>query len=402
MSGPRCVVLDRDGTIIVERHYLSDPDQVELISGVAEGLCQLRTMGLGLVVVTNQAGVGRGLLDRTCLDLIHQRMSELLKAEGVHLDGIYYCPHTAEDDCECRKPRTGLIERAARELDFDLQATFVIGDKPCDVELGRRVGATTFLVRTGYGAEVIAQAPVTCDYVVDDVGQAAQVIARLLSGNESDVSGAVNCDHLDRAKRHLLESAEIKRQTSERCADAIIAAAQVITNTFRSGGKVLLCGNGGSAADCQHMAAEFVSRLTKDFDRPGLPAIALTTDTSFLTAFSNDCGFDGVFSRQVQALGRPQDALIGISTSGGSANVIRAVETARQIGMRTIALTGSGGRLRELAHVCISVPSTVTQYIQEAHLAIEHILCALVERSLFGSATSLALDAVVPREIHTS
>ena len=192
MSGPRCVVLDRDGTIIVERHYLSDADQVELISGVAEGLRQLRKLGLGLVVVTNQSGVGRGLFDKIRLDLIHQRMCELLEAGGVHLDGVYYCPHTANDDCECRKPRTGLIELAARELDFDLQATFVIGDKPCDIELGRRVGATTILVRTGYGAKVIAQAPVTCDYVVDDVGQAAQVIARLLSGNESDVSDAVN------------------------------------------------------------------------------------------------------------------------------------------------------------------------------------------------------------------
>jgi len=192
-------------------------------------------------------------------------------------------------------------------------------------------------------------------------------------------------DHsLERARAHLLQSAAVKCAVAEASLETILAAAQMLADAFRSGGKVLLCGNGGSAADCQHMAAEFVSRLTKDFERPGLPAVALTTDTSFLTAFTNDCGFDDVFSRQVQALGRSSDALIGISTSGNSPNVIRAVETARRIGMRTIALTGSAGRLRELAHVCISVPSTDTQYIQEAHLAIEHILCALVERSLFG------------------
>jgi D-sedoheptulose 7-phosphate isomerase len=131
------------------------------------------------------------------------------------------------------------------------------------------------------------------------------------------------------------------------------------------------------------MAAEFVSRLTKEFERPGLPAIALTTDTSFLTAFANDCGFEGIFERQVQTLGKPADVLLGISTSGNSPNVIRAVEAARAADMHTIALTGRGGRLGAIAHVTIAIPSTNTQYIQEAHLAVEHILCELVEHSLF-------------------
>jgi D-sedoheptulose 7-phosphate isomerase len=190
-------------------------------------------------------------------------------------------------------------------------------------------------------------------------------------------------DRLEKARVHLLESADIKRLAAEACLCSILAAADLIADTFRSGGKVLLCGNGGSAADCQHMAAEFVNRLSKDFERPGLPAVALTTDTSLLTAFANDCGYEGVFERQVQALGRPADGLIGISTSGNSLNVVRAVAAARAIRMRTVALTGSGGRLAEMVHVAISVPSTNTQYIQEAHLAIEHILCELVECSLF-------------------
>lgn len=187
-----------------------------------------------------------------------------------------------------------------------------------------------------------------------------------------------------RVQAHLLESAEIKRKVADKCLDSILAAAQLIAETFRSGGKVLLCGNGGSAADCQHMAAEFVSRLKKDFERPGLPAIALTTDTSFLTAFANDCGFEGVFERQVQSLGKPGDVLIGISTSGNSANVVRAVEAACVANMRAVVLTGDSGRLAEIADVAISVPSGNTQYIQEAHLAIEHIICELVERQLFG------------------
>src|SRR5437762_4759676 len=116
-------------------------------------------------------------------------------------------------------------------------------------------------------------------------------------------------------RAYLRESADTKRRSAEVCDEAIVAAADLVAQAFRSGGKVLLCGNGGSAADCQHVAAEFVSRLTRDFDRPGLPAIALTTDTSFITAYANDVGFEGVFARQVQALGQAGDVLVAISTS---------------------------------------------------------------------------------------
>ena len=130
----------------------------------------------------------------------------------------------------------------------------------------------------------------------------------------------------ERARAHLTTSAEVTRRTGEVCLDAILKAAEAIAKALRAGGKVLLCGNGGSAADCQHLAGEFMNRLTKDFDRPGMAVLALTTDTSFLTAFANDSGFDGVFERQVRALGRPGDVLMGISTSGKSRNVIRAVE----------------------------------------------------------------------------
>jgi phosphoheptose isomerase len=192
----------------------------------------------------------------------------------------------------------------------------------------------------------------------------------------------------ERARAYLIESAEVKRLVIENCLDSIVSAAGLIADAFRSGGKVLLCGNGGSAADCQHMAAEFVSILRRDFERPGLPAIALTTDTSFLTAYANDFGYEGVFARQVQALGRPGDVLVAISTSGNSANVIRAVESALRANMRTVSLTGGGGRLPAMADVAVSVPSTDTQHIQEAHLAIEHVICELVERRLFQRDTA--------------
>ena len=187
----------------------------------------------------------------------------------------------------------------------------------------------------------------------------------------------------DRARAHLIRSAEIKYQVAEKCLVPIVRGAKLIADAFRAGRKLLLCGNGGSAADCQHIAAEFVSVLSKEFKRPGLKAIALTTDTSLLTAYSNDYGFEGVFARQVETLGERGDALLGISTSGNSKNVISAVEAAKKIDMSTISLTGNSGRLCGMADVAIAVPSESTQHIQESHITIGHILCDLVERLLF-------------------
>jgi D-sedoheptulose 7-phosphate isomerase len=145
----------------------------------------------------------------------------------------------------------------------------------------------------------------------------------------------------------------------------------------------MILGNGGSAADSQHMAAELTGRLTKDFRRPGIAAIALTTDTSFLTAYANDFGYDGVFERQVQALGRAGDVLLGISTSGGSENVRRAVRAARESGITTVVLVGQGGPLEAEADQAIVIPSTVTAHVQEAMLPIEHVICHAVERELY-------------------
>jgi D-sedoheptulose 7-phosphate isomerase len=184
-------------------------------------------------------------------------------------------------------------------------------------------------------------------------------------------------------RQHLDATAAVLRQTAERSAASIVAAAAIMAESVAAGGKVLVCGNGGSAADCQHFAAEFVSRLTMNFERPGIPVLALTTDTSFLTAYANDVDFDGVFARQVATFGRPGDVILGITTSGRSRNVLQAIREAARGGLRTIALTGGDGLGAE-ANVVIQVPSRDTQTIQETHLGIEHMLCHLVERALYG------------------
>jgi D-sedoheptulose 7-phosphate isomerase len=191
---------------------------------------------------------------------------------------------------------------------------------------------------------------------------------------------------LAHVRAHLDETAGAMQRVADRCASSIVAAAEMVADTFTAGGKVLLCGNGGSAADCQHVAAEFVSRLDRNFDRAALPAIALTTDTSFLTAFANDVDFDGVFARQVEALGRPGDVLVAISTSGGSRNVRGAIEAARRRHMRVVGLFGEGAPLADSVDVAIDVPSRSTQVIQECMLAIEHSVCEIVEQVMYGTA----------------
>lgn len=162
----------------------------------------------------------------------------------------------------------------------------------------------------------------------------------------------------------------------------ILEVTQLCMAAFRRGNKVLIAGNGGSAADAQHMAAEFVARF--EFDRPGLPAIALTTDTSALTAIGNDYGYERLFSRQVEALGREGDVFIGISTSGNSRNVLKAMEVCKERGLIRVALCGAGGRIHEMAEHVLAVPSTHTPRIQEGHGLIMHIVCALCEQGLYG------------------
>ena len=166
--------------------------------------------------------------------------------------------------------------------------------------------------------------------------------------------------------------------------DAVVQAAQAIAAAMKGGGKLLVAGNGGSAADAQHLVAEFVARLNKD--RAALPAIALTTDTSILSAIGNDFSFENIFERQVEALGRAGDVFLGISTSGNARNLLKALRMARDRGLTTVGYLGNnGGEMAALCDIRVVVPSRVTMHIQETHLALEHILCLLVERLYFGA-----------------
>jgi len=172
----RFVILDRDGTIIFERNYLSDPDEVELLPSAASGLQKLQALGLRLVLITNQSGVGRGLFSMKEVDAVHQRMTMFLEEHDIRLEGLFVCPHIPEDTCDCRKPQSGLARLAADHLGLSLADSFVIGDKACDIQLGHNIGAITFLVRTGHGEDETRNGRCKPHFVVTDLLEAAQLI----------------------------------------------------------------------------------------------------------------------------------------------------------------------------------------------------------------------------------
>lgn len=185
----------------------------------------------------------------------------------------------------------------------------------------------------------------------------------------------------------LNESAETKLKIKDQLTEEILKAVDLLSTCFKSGNKLLLCGNGGSAADCQHIATELMIRLNHHIQRPALPAIALTTDTSNLTAGGNDIGFENVFARNVEGLGNEGDVLLAISTSGNSPNVVKAVEMAHQKGMKVIGfLGGNGGKLKTTVDLPIVIPSSNVQRIQEGHITVAHIICELVEEKLYGKS----------------
>jgi len=188
--------------------------------------------------------------------------------------------------------------------------------------------------------------------------------------------------------RHSREGAALREKFFAEQGETVVDVARTMAITLARGGKILFCGNGGSAADSQHLAAEFVNRF--QIERPPLPAIALTTDSSILTAIGNDYGFDKVFVKQVQALGAPGDVLVGISTSGNSANVLEAMRAARDKGMITVGMAGQNGDIVPLCDHALLVPHKTTALIQEIHIAAGHLLCSLTDYFLFEAVVELA------------
>lgn len=367
------VLLDRDGVLNIEPAdggYVLDWSQWRWQPEALAGLRALHDAGIRVSIVTNQSAVGRGLMTRTELDQIHRRMRAEAEQAGARIDAVYACPHAPAAHCDCRKPAPGLLQRAIDDAGIPAQRTLMVGDDLRDVQAARSAGVPACLLRTGKGAHAAARINALEVPVFDDLSEfAAAAIAGELP-----------------IKRPLLEltqgafaehSAAIERAAVSLPA-TIEMAVRIMTAALQADNKILVCGNGGSAATAQHFVAELVGRFRRE--RRALAAISLTTDTSILSAVANDYGYARVFSRQVEALANPGDVLVAISTSGNSANVVDAARLARQSGCKVVAMTGeSGGSLAAHADAILRAPSQSVARIQEIHDVCIHVLAEALE-----------------------
>lgn len=319
-----------------------------------------------------------------CFDILHPGHVDLLNRARALGDRLVVGINSDDSTRKLKgrgRPIMNQDERRAVLLGLKAVDEVLIFDELTPERLIREVGPD-ILVKGG-------------DWKLDEIVGADFVLSRggevyslpLLDGFSS--SSIIERSGIDRAGKRagevghgsFDEHLETIERTRVECADSIDECGRILIDAFQSGSKVLLCGNGGSAADAQHIAAEFVGRYEKE--RRGLAAIALTTDTSALTALANDYSFDRIFARQVEALAREGDCLVGISTSGKSPNVIAAVMAARMAGCTVIGMTGARGKkLAGLADACLSIPSDRTARIQEAHITVAHIWCEMIDAAL--------------------
>lgn len=363
------ILLDRDGTLIEEKDYLHDPDDVIILPGVVEGLKKLAGEGYKFIVLTNQSGIGRGYFNDQDMFLVNAEISSLLLNEGVEILRFYHCPHAPEEECECRKPKPGMVYNACSELGLHIDDVYcVIGDKKSDIELAEKIGVKSILVLTGYGRSSLYDG-VCASYIAEDLGDAAKFILNDVRKSEMP-NKKIFLDNIAEHKDLLDRMDQIHVPTCK--------AAQIIADRLRSGKRIFICGNGGSAADAQHMASELSGRFLRE--RKALDAIALSCNSSAITAIGNDFSFEDIFVRQIEAHGRDGDVLMAISTSGNSINILKAVVKASEMGLATIGLTGEGGgKVGKITDLLIDVPASSTPRIQEMHLLIEHTICEMIE-----------------------
>jgi D-sedoheptulose 7-phosphate isomerase len=354
------VLLDRDGVLADE-----DADGWRWIDGAAAALRHLLDAGLRVGVATNQSVIGRGLLTEEGLAALHR---EHLAA----LDFVLHCPHLPDAGCRCRKPAPGLLEEAARRWQVPAGAILFVGDALTDLQASRAAGTRFALVRTGKGARTEA--------LLAASGEHAALFGGRGFADLGALAGALLGGCMKIFQHAVDEHIAVLEQARHVLGAGLDAAFALCRASIAAGGKLLVCGNGGSAADGQHFAAELTGR--RELDGPPPAAIALGADFTAASAIANDLGFEHVFARQVEGLGRRGDVLVALSTSGTSPNVVRAAERARRLGIAVVALTGEGGgALAPLADALLAVPSRRVARIQEVHQICLHTLALALENA---------------------
>jgi len=360
LHGVKHVILDRDGVLNEELEtgaYLADPCHLRWLPGALRALADLHALGIRVSVATNQSGIGRGAMSENDLKAVHQKMNSEAAAAGGSIDAIFYCPHPPEAESACRKPASGLIEAAIAQGGIASAITLVVGDAARDLQAAQSASVRSALVRTGKGRLHEAYAATQSIPIYDDL---AAVVAEVVNG------GNAARDTIASLQAVFAEHVSVVTEAATQMLPALSQCIDLARHCLSSGHKILACGNGGSGADAQHFVAELVSRYSGA--RRALAAVVLGSDSATTTAVSNDFGFEQIFARQVEALARPGDVLIALTTSGNSPNVINAASVAKARGCRVIALTGrSGGKLAQHADIALRVPSDTVARIQEVH-----------------------------------
>ncbi|GAB7007662.1 hypothetical protein JCM18899A_51370 [Nocardioides sp. AN3] len=374
------VLLDRDGTLIVDSGYVGSPDDVRFIPGALEAVAALNAAGVPVAVVTNQAGVARGYFDLAAVEAVHAHIDAALAEVGGHIDQWLFCPYHPDGVVPAftraswdRKPAPGMALAAAAALDLDLRASWLVGDADTDVALAHAVGARP--IRIG------ASDPWPGVVTVPDLARAVEVILAgdatalpqrpefpLVKYGSADAFGRDYTEQLARALE-TVDPSELDR------------AAKIINTAHDDGRALFACGNGGSASIANHLQCDHVKGV-----RVGTGLLArvqsLSTNIEIFSAIANDIGYDAVFEYQLQSQARAGDVLIAISSSGRSPNIVRALEWAAANGLASIALTGFDGEpARSLASVAIHVDTRNYGIIEDAHQACMHLLAQYVRQS---------------------
>jgi histidinol-phosphate phosphatase family protein len=388
VAGRQGVLLDRDGTIIVDHGHVGSVDRVQFIDGAIEAIAALNRAGLPVAVVTNQAGVARGLYDVEDVQQVHKHMIAELARGGAQVDEWLFCPYHSEGTVEAfarfsadRKPGPGMALAAAEKLGLDLSVSWVVGDSDADLGMAKAVGARSLRIGVPSDSDLSSPDVPTFSDLADavrhilavDAGSSGvfegpEAVFPIHSYDDAGVFGTEYSDELHAALRTV--------DTSR-----FHAAAALLSDAHERDATVFACGNGGSASIANHLQCDHVKGVGQGTDLR-TRVFSLSTNVELFSAIANDNGYEHVFEHQLSSIARPGDLLIAVSSSGRSPNIVRALEWAGAHGMRTIALTGfTGGRSRELADVSIYVDSSNYGIVEDAHQACMHLLAQYVRQS---------------------
>ncbi len=388
MTGRRGVLLDRDGTINIDHGYVGAVEDVHFLEGSIEAIARLNAAGIPVAVVSNQAGVARGMYELADVDLVHKHMSAEMAQLGAHVDAWFFCPYHPDGIVasfarvsQDRKPAPGMALAAASALDLDLSASWVVGDRESDVGLARAVGARSFLISPdgdsagGPDVTVVADLASAVDHILTDHARSvapATTPARPTFPEsrfaDAGVFASAYADELSRAMASV-DRAQVR------------AAARLLDAAYDRGATVFSCGNGGSASIANHFQCDHVKGVRIGTDLL-TRVYSLSTNMEILSAIANDNGYENVFDFQLQSQARRGDVLVAVSSSGRSPNIVRALEWCAGNGVETVALTGfTGGPAKDLATVSIHVDSLNYGVIEDSHQACMHLLAQYVRQS---------------------